>query len=63
MLEVKLLDLYPGCERAEVIIVPPASGLRWTARLLGVRPPTNDPCCQRFREVLTKLRDEFDLAI
>ena len=38
MIEEKLLAGYPDCERAEVVINPPAAGRPWSAAIFGVGP-------------------------
>jgi hypothetical protein len=62
MIEEKLLAGHPDCERAEVVINPPAAGRPWSAAIFGVGP-TIFECRRRLDGIVEQLRDRFDLLI
>jgi len=62
MIEEKLRAGHPDCERAEVIINPPADGVSWSAAIFGQGPTIDQECRKRMDEIVERLRDEFDLA-
>ena len=62
MIEEKLLAGHPDCERAEVVINPPAAGRPWSAAIFGVGP-TIFECRRKLEGIVEQLRDQFDLLI
>jgi hypothetical protein len=62
MIEEKLRAGHPDCERAEVIIIPPAAGRPWSAALFGQGPTIDQECRRRLEGIVEQLRDQFDLA-
>ena len=63
MIEEKLRAGHPDCERAEVIINPPAAGRRpWSAAIFGQGPTIDQECRRRLEGIVEQLRDKFDLA-
>ena len=62
MIEAKLLAGHPYCERAEVVINPPAAGRPWSAAIFGVGPTISD-CRRRLKGIVEQLRDQFDFLI
>jgi hypothetical protein len=62
MIEAKLLAGHPNCERAEVVINPPAAGRPWSAAIFGVGPNISD-CRRRLKGIVEQLRDQFDFLI
>jgi hypothetical protein len=61
MIEKKLLVGHPDCERAEVVINPPAGGCPWSACIFGVGPTIDFECRRRLEGIVEQLRDQFDL--
>ena len=51
MIEERLRSGHPECERAEVIINPPAKGLPWSASLFGEGPTIDHECRRRIEAV------------
>jgi hypothetical protein len=62
LIEEKLLAGHPDCERAEVVINPPAAGHPWSAAIFGVGP-TIVECRRKLEGIVEQLRDQFDLLI
>ena len=62
MIEERLRSGHPECERAEVIINPPAKGLPWSASLFGEGPTIDQECRRRVEAIVAELRERFDLA-
>jgi hypothetical protein len=62
MIEEKLRAGHPDCERAEVIINPPAAGRSWSAAIFGQGPTIDQECRRRLEGIVEQLRDQFDLA-
>jgi hypothetical protein len=60
MIEDKLLASHPDCERAEVIINPPAAGRPWSAAIFGVGRTISE-CRRELNGIVEQLRDRFDL--
>ena len=62
MIEEKLRSGHPECERAEVVINPPAKGLPWSASVFGEGPTIDRECRRRIEGIVADLRKHFDLA-
>jgi len=62
MIEERLRASHPDCERAEVVINPPAAGHPWSAAIFGVGP-TIFQCRRKLEGIVEQLRDQFDLLI
>jgi hypothetical protein len=62
MIEDKLLAHHRDCERAEVIIKPPAAGRSWSAAIFGVGPTIDSECRRKLEGIVEQLRDQFDLG-
>jgi hypothetical protein len=62
MIEEKLRSGHPECERAEVVINPPAKGLPWSASIFGEGPTIDQECRRRIEGIVAELREQFDLA-
>jgi hypothetical protein len=62
MIEEKLRSGHPECERAEVVINPPAKGLPWSASIFGEGPTIEQECRRRIEGIVAELREHFDLA-
>src|SRR5262249_49741084 len=62
LIEEKLLAGHPDCEKAEVVINPPAAGHPWSAAIFGVGP-TIFECRRQLEGIVEQLRDHFDLSI
>ena len=62
MIEERLRSGHPECERAEVIINPPAKNLPWSASLFGEGPTIDQDCRRRVEAIVAELRERFDLA-
>ena len=62
MIEEKLRAGHPDCERAEVIIKPPADGGSWSAAIFGQGPTIDQECRRRLEGIVEQLRDQSDLA-
>ena len=62
MIEERLRASHPDCERAEVIINPPAAERPWSAALFGQGPTIDQECRTRLEGIVEQLRDKFDLA-
>ena len=60
MIEEKLLAGHADCERAEVIISPPAAGRHWSASIFGVGPSIFE-CRKKLDAIVEQLRHRFDL--
>ena len=61
MIEEKLRAGHPDCERAEVIINPPAAGRPWSAAIFGQGPAIPE-IPARLESIVEQLHDPFDLA-
>ena len=57
MIEERLRSGHPECERAEVIINPPAKGLPWSASLFGEGPTIDQECRRRVEAIVAELRE------
>ena len=62
MIEERLRSGHPECERAEVIINPPAKGLPWSASLLVKARRSIKSCRRRVEAIIAELRKHCDLA-
>jgi hypothetical protein len=62
MIEEKLRAGHPECERAEVVINPPAAGRPWGAAVFGTGPTIDYECRRRVEGIVEQLREQFDLA-
>jgi len=62
MIEERLRAGHPDCERAEVIINPPAAGRPWSAALFGQGPTIDQECRSRLDDIVERFRNQFDLA-
>jgi hypothetical protein len=62
MIEEKLRSGHPACERAEVVINPPAKGLPWSASIFGQGPAIDEECRRRIEDIVAELREHFDVA-
>jgi hypothetical protein len=62
MIEARLRELHPECERAEVVINPPAGEQPWSASVLGSGPDIENECRKQIDGIVEQLRLRFDLA-
>ena len=62
MIEEKLRSGHPECERAEVVINPPAGDLPWSASIFGEGPTIDHECRRRIAGIVSEVRERFDLA-
>jgi len=51
---------HPECESAAVSVRP--TGAVWDAVLIREMPQTNDACETKLAEIISRLRQEFDLS-
>jgi hypothetical protein len=52
---------HPECESAAVTIIRP-TGLAWDAVLVREGAQLSDPCETKLAEIVSRLRQEFDLS-
>ena len=62
LIEEKLLAGHPDCERAEVVINPPAAQHPWSAAIFGVGPTISE-CRRKLEGIVEELPEVFDFFL